>query len=94
MDCDPRIANLLPQLASDRVDVDGVVSQEDSLILVDRDHQPFFGNLLHRPGFWHADVNPRLQHWRGHHENDQQHQHDVHERGDVNVGEGGLRSSA
>ena len=41
------------------------------------------------PRLRQVDVEALLHHRRGHHEDDQQHQHDVHERDDVDLGERG-----
>src|ERR1700674_2579802 len=88
-----RIADFLPQLGGNLVDVDGVVPQEHALLLVDADDQAFFGDLLHGARLGNADLNPRLQHRRGHHEDDQKHQNDVDQRRDVDVGERSLGAS-
>src|SRR6266849_9824852 len=38
-----RIANLLAELGSDLIDIDGIVAQKDALLLINADHQAFFG---------------------------------------------------
>src|SRR5262249_58901231 len=85
--------NFLPQLVADLVDINGIVSQEDALFLVDGDHQPLFGDLFYGSRFRHGNVNAGLQHGRRHHEDDQQNQHNVDEGSDVDFREPGLRSS-
>ncbi len=71
----------------------GVVAQKNPLLLVDADHQALFGDLFHRPRLGHIDLDAGLQHRGGDHEDDQQHQDNVHQRRDVDVGEGSLSSS-
>src|ERR1017187_7316686 len=51
------IANLLAQSRADLVDVDGIVAEKNFLLAVDGDHQPLFGDLLHRLGVRHGDFN-------------------------------------
>src|ERR1019366_392705 len=84
------VANFLAQPRSDLVDVDGIIAEKNFLLAVDGDYQPLFGDFLHRFGVRHRDLNARLQHGRRHHEDDEQHQHHVHQRGDVDVRERGL----
>src|SRR5215475_720339 len=86
-----RVANFLLQHRSNGIDVDGVVAQEDPLLLVDADDDALFGDLLDGSRLRHVDFNARLQHRRSDHENDQQNQDDVDERGYVDVGESDLR---
>src|SRR5271169_1016914 len=81
------IANLLPQLRTNLIDVDGIVAQKYLLLAVDGDHQTLLGDLFHRLGVRHSHFNARLQHRRRHHEDDEQYQYDVHQRCDVDVGE-------
>jgi hypothetical protein len=78
-----RVANLLLQARSDLVDVDGIVAEKNSLRFVDADHEALFGDFFHCAGVGHVDFDPGLQHRRGHHENDEQHEHDIHQRRDV-----------
>src|SRR5216684_6092608 len=87
------IAHLLPQFTSNFVDVDRIVSQKHSLLFVNADHQPLFGDLFHGSCFGNADFDSGLQHRRGDHENDQQHQHHIYQRSDVDVGKRELRAS-
>ena len=49
--------------------------------------QPLLGDFFHGLSFPHSDLDARLQDGRRDHEDDQQHQHHVDERGDVDVGE-------
>src|SRR5271166_6310492 len=62
------IANPLPQLRTNLIDVDGIVAQKYLLLAVDGDHQTLLGDLFHRLGVRHSHFNARLQHRRGHHE--------------------------
>src|SRR5580693_6767620 len=80
-----RIANLLPQLGCNLIDVDGIVPQKDALLLVHADDQPLLGNFFDRARLGDAHLDPRLQHRRRHHENNQQHQNHVHQRRNVDV---------
>src|ERR1035438_2570917 len=88
-----RIANLLFQTRSDLVDVDRIVAEKNFLRFVDADDEPLFGDLLDGASVGHVDFDSGLQHRRGHHKDDQQHQHDIHQGGDVDVGEGALGAS-
>ena len=88
-----RVANFLLKPGADFIDIDGVVAQKDPLLLVDADHQPLFGDLFYRPRFGHTYFDAGLQHRRGDHKDDQQDQYHVHQRGNVDVGEGCLGSS-
>src|SRR5437016_8576167 len=85
-----RVADFLAQPGLDLVDVDRVVSEEHPLLLVDADHHALFGDLFHGAGFGNADFDPRLQHRSGHHEDDQQHQHHVDQRSNVDIRDGTL----
>src|SRR5215469_10387639 len=85
-----RIANLLLQHRGNGIDVNRIVAEEDALLLVDADDQALFGDLLNRSCLRDVDFNARLQHGRGDHENDQQNQDNVDERGYVDVGESDL----
>ena len=76
------------------VDVDGLVLQEDVLVLVDGDDHAFFGELVDRARLGDGDLDAGLQHRRGEHEDEQQHQHHVDQRRDVDLGERGLGASA
>src|ERR1700683_1722605 len=89
----PRVANLLPQLRCDFVNVDGVIAEEDALILIDSDHDPLFGDFFDRTRFGHADFNPGLKHWRGDHENNQQNEDHIDQRSNVDIGESSLRAA-
>ena len=87
-----RIANLLLQLGADLVDVDGVVAQKHPLLLVNADHHALFGDLFHGARLGDIHFNPGLQHRRRHHKDDEQHQHHVDQRRDVDIGERSLSS--
>src|ERR1019366_6623375 len=88
-----RVPNFLLQARSDLVDVDGIVAEKNFLRFVDADHEALFGDLFHGARFRNVDFDPGLQHRRGHHENDKQHQNDIHQGRDVDVGERGLGAS-
>src|SRR5580658_1715546 len=88
-----RIANLLLEERSDLVDVDRVVAQKNSLRFIDANYQPLFGNLFDRARVGNVDFDSRLQHGRGDHENDEQHEDDIDQRSDVDVGKRALRAS-
>src|SRR5450755_969522 len=81
------VTNLLAQASANLIDVDGIVAEKNSLLAVDGDHQPFFGNFLHRHGMRHGHFNSGLQNGGGHHEDDEQHQHHVHQWGDIDIRE-------
>ncbi len=82
-----RIVHLRANLAAQVVDVDRVIAEVHQLRAVDGDHQARFGDFLDRLRFRQIHVDAGLQNRRGDHENDQQHQHHVHEGNDVDVGE-------
>src|SRR5690349_13859528 len=84
------ITNFLPQPGSDFVDVNGIIAEKYALILVDGEHQTFFGDLLDGSGLGNGHIDAGLQHRSSHHEDDQQHQNHIHQRGDVDVGDGSL----
>src|SRR3982074_2469515 len=88
-----RIANLLLQTRSDLVDVDGIVAEKNFLRFVDADYKALFGNLFDGASVGNVDFNPGLQYRRGYHENDKQHEDDIHQRRHVDVGKRGLRAS-
>src|SRR6266481_8598043 len=88
-----RIADFLFEPGSDLVDVDRVVAQKNALLLVNADHQAFFGNLFHGARFGYVYLNAGLQHRGGDHEDDQQHQNNIHQGRNVDIGERGLSSS-
>src|SRR6266567_8691983 len=46
-----RVANLLPQLASNLIDVNGVAPQKDALLLVNADDQALFGDFFYSASF-------------------------------------------
>ena len=73
-----------------RVDVDGLVLQEDVLVLVDGDDVRCFGELIDGAGVRDGDFDAGLQHRRGEHEDEQQHEDDVDQRRDVDLGQRGL----
>src|SRR5580698_400417 len=51
------ITNLLVEAGRDLVDVNGVVAEEDALILIDGDDDPLLGDLFDGAGFGDADFN-------------------------------------
>src|SRR2546422_2379435 len=85
-----RVTDFLTQPGSDFIDVDSIVAQKDALLLVDADYQALLGDLFYGARFWDIDFNARLQHWRRDHEDDQEHEDDVHQGRDVDIGERGL----
>src|SRR5580698_1384960 len=84
------IANLLAKHRADLVDVDRLAVQEDFLVTIDGDHQPLFGDFLHRLGVRHLNLDARLQYWRRDHEDNEQHQHHVDQWGDIDFGKRSL----
>src|SRR6266404_2487239 len=88
-----RITNLLPQARSDLVDVDGIVPEKNFLRFVDADYEALFGNLFHGAGVGNVNFDSGLQYRRGHHENNKQHEDDIHKRCDVDIGKRGLGAS-
>src|SRR3984893_872942 len=88
-----RIANLLFQARSNLVDVDGIVAEKNFLRFVDADDKALFGNFFDRAGVRDVYFDSGLQYRRGHHENDEQHEDDIHQRRDVDVGKRGLGTS-
>src|ERR1700677_59665 len=89
-----RIANSLLQRRSDLVDVDGIVAEKNFLGFVDADHQALFRNFFHGPGVRNIDFDSRLQHRRGHHENDEQYEDDIDQGRNVNVSQRALGASS
>src|SRR3979490_985532 len=75
-----RIANLLLQARSNLVDVDGIVAEKNFLRFFDADYKAFVGNLFDGASVGDVDFDSRLQYRRGHHENDKQHEDDIHQR--------------
>src|ERR1700686_4120545 len=73
-----RITHLLPQLGRNLIDIDGVISEEDALLLADADAQPLFSDLFHGLRLGHTHLDARLQHRRGHHKNDEEHENHVY----------------
>src|SRR5437667_9753023 len=88
-----RVANPLAQLAPDLIDIDRIVAQEYALAFINRDYQPLFRDLLHRTRLGHIHFHTLLQHPRAEHNNNQQHQHHIHQRRDVDIGERRLCAS-
>src|SRR5208282_5473019 len=88
-----RIANFLAETRPDLVDVDGIVAQKNSLRFVDADDEALFGDLFDGASVRDVDFDSGLQHGRGHHENDEQHEDDIHQRRDVDVGKRRLSAS-
>src|ERR1039458_6323953 len=68
------IANLLAKFGGDLVNVDGVVAHEDALIFVNGDNGAFLRDFFHGARLGNADFDTRLEHWSGHHKNDEQHE--------------------
>src|SRR6266404_8623595 len=85
-----RITNFLPQFASYFIDVDRIVAEKYSLLLIDADHQALFGDLLDGPCLWDRNFYPGLKHRSGDHKDDQQDKHYVHQWGDVDIGKSDL----
>src|SRR6266404_6484752 len=88
-----RIANLLPQACSDLVDVDGIVAEKNFLRFIDADHEALFGDLFDGASVGNVDFDSRLQYRRGHHENNKQHEDDIYQGRDVDVGQRSLGAS-
>ena len=88
-----RVADFLSDPGGDFVDVDRVIAEKHPLLFVDADHQAFFGDLFDGPGLGDIELYAGLQHRGSDHKDDQQHQYNVHQRRDVDVGEGSLSSS-
>src|SRR6516225_3096959 len=72
-----RIADLLPELRFDLIDVDGIITEKHALVLVDADHHALFGDFLDGARLWDVNFDPRLQHRSRDHKNDQQYKHHV-----------------
>src|SRR5207237_3837162 len=85
-----RVPNLLTQLCANMINVNGIVSQINPLLLVDADNQPLICDFFYATSFGDVYLNAGLEHRRRHHENNQEHQHNVHQRRDVDVGKGRL----
>ena len=75
------------------VDVDGLVLQEDVLLLVDGDDHALFGELVDGAGLRDGHLDAGLKDGRGEHEDEQKHEDDVDQRRDVDLGERGLGAS-
>src|SRR3981081_4365403 len=88
-----RIANLLSQARSNLVDGNWVVVVEKFLRFVDADQEALFGDLFDGASVGDVDFDSGLQYRRGDHENNKQHENDIHQRRDVDVGKGGLGAS-
>src|ERR1700688_1968389 len=88
-----RIAHPLPYAGRDLVDINSVVAQENSLIFVDRDYDPLFRDFFDGAGLGNADLYAGLQNGSGHHKDDEQNQHHVDQRRDVDIGKCGLRAA-
>ena len=73
--------------------VDWFVLEEDVLVLVDGDDHALFGELIDGTGFGDGDFDAGLKDGGGKHEDEEQDENDVDERGDVDLGEGGLGAS-
>jgi hypothetical protein len=72
------------------VDVDRFVLEKDILVLVNGDHKMFFGELVDLPGLRNSDLDATLEDGGGDHEDEEQDQHDIDKRRDVDVRHGGL----
>src|SRR6266498_3312851 len=81
-----RVAYFLPQLGANLVNVDGIVAQKHPLLLVDADHQALLSDFLHRARLGNRNLDSRLENGCGHHEDDEQHEYNVHQRSYVDVG--------
>src|SRR6266852_1002651 len=88
-----RISNLLSQARSNLVDVNGIVAEKNFLRFVDADYDALFGDLFDGASVGDVDFNSGLQNRRGHHENNEQHEDDIHQGRDVDVGKRGLGAS-
>jgi len=75
------------------IDVDGLVLQEDVLIVIDGDDHPLISDLVDGTGLRNRNVDTGLQDWCGQHEDEEKHQDDVDEGSDVDLGECSLRAS-
>ena len=64
-----------------------LVLQEDVLLPVDGYHHAFFRQLVDRACLRNGDFNAGLKHRRGEHEDEQEDEDDVDQRGDVDLGE-------
>ena len=73
-------------LLAERVDVDRLVIQIDSLGAVNGNHHANDRELLHRLGFRDIDVDAGLQDRGRDHENNQKDKHDVDERNHIDFG--------
>jgi hypothetical protein len=76
------------------VDVDGLVLQEDVLILVNGDDEMLFGELIDLSGLRDCYLDAGLEDGGGDHEDEEEDEDDVDQRRDVDVGEGGLGFAA
>jgi hypothetical protein len=88
-----RLAAAYFEAARKVVDVDGLVLQEDVLLLVDGDDHALFGELIDGAGLGDRDFDAGLKHRCGEHEDEQKHKDDVDQRSDVDLGERGLGAS-
>jgi hypothetical protein len=88
-----RVPYLLTQLCSNLINVNGIVAQINTLLLVDADNQALFRDLFYAASLWDVDLDAGLQHRRCHHEDDEQNENHVDQRGDVDVGKRRLRAS-
>src|SRR5271155_1906632 len=87
------IANLLAEFGGDLVDVDGVIAEENALVFINGNDGAFFRNFFDGAGFGNVDFDAGLQNGSSHHKNDEQHEHDIDERSDVDIGKSGLRAA-
>src|SRR5258707_11855217 len=88
-----RIAHPLPDAGGNLVDIDGVVAEENPLIFVNGDDDPLFSDFFHGSSLGNADLDAGLENRRSHHKYDEQDEHDVNQRGDVDIGERGLSAA-
>src|ERR1700730_18006264 len=80
------VVRLGHNLLAERVDVDRLVIQIDSLGAVNGNHHANDSELLHRLGFRDIDVDAGLQDRGRDHENNQKDKHDVDERNHIDFG--------
>src|SRR4051812_16889643 len=84
------ILNLGTKRVRNRIHVNGIAAEKNFLFTVDSDHQPRLGNLINGLRVRHSHVNARLNNRRGQHKDNEQHQHHIDKRSDVDVGKRGL----
>uniref|UniRef100_E6QHZ2 Uncharacterized protein n=1 Tax=mine drainage metagenome TaxID=410659 RepID=E6QHZ2_9ZZZZ len=80
-----RVGAGLMETLGEVVDVDGLVAKVDLLVAGHGHHQALLGDLPDGAGPGHGDLDAGLEHWRGEHEDDQQNQHHIDQRRDVDL---------